>query len=101
MPIEGSMEGNRHMFPFFLHGAVYLVFIILCSFGTVGYLRYGEGVQQLIILSISQHTLLAILIDVTLIISVACTFPLQFFPCVQIVEGYLFSEGEARQSICY
>lgn len=94
IPIESSMEGNRHMFPYFLHACVYLVCIILSAFGLIGYLRYGENVQQLIVLSIPQHSILSIFIDVTLIISVLFTYPLQCYPVIDIFESYLFAPGK-------
>lgn len=93
LPIESSMEGNRHLFPAFLHLAIYIVFFILTAFGVLGYLRYGDNVQQIILLSIPQHSPLAIAVDITLIISVLFTYPLQMFPFIQIVECYIFGPG--------
>jgi len=93
IPIQSSMEGNRHWFITFLHIAVYIVFCVLTTFGLMGYLRYGDGVQQIIILNMKQHSPLAILVDVTLIISVLFTYPLQCFPVIEIIESYLFEPG--------
>lgn len=90
IPIESSMVGNRWIFPWFLRGAVYTVFVILCSFGTVGYLRYGDDVEQIIVLNLKQHTPLSMFIDITLILSVLFTYPLQCFPSIEITETYFF-----------
>jgi len=87
------MEGNQHVFRWFLHANVFIVFLILTAFGSVGYLRYGEDVNQLIVRSIPQHTTLSFVVDATLIISVLFTYPLQCFPVIEIVENYLFAPG--------
>ena len=42
IPIESSMEGNRYLFPWFLHGAIFILAAILGSFGILGYLKYGK-----------------------------------------------------------
>src|ERR1700761_98399 len=84
LPIHSSMVGCRHLFPRYLHGVVYLIFVILCTFGVLGYLKYGAelnddcGKGQIIILVIAQHhTSRAVYIGVaaTLIISVLFTYP--------------------------
>ena len=36
------MEGNRYLFPWFLHGAIFILAAILGSFGILGYLKYGK-----------------------------------------------------------
>lgn len=93
IPIHSSMEGNRHLFPAFLHANVYIVFAILCTFGSLGYLRYGEGVSQIIVENIKQHSVKSTFVDVTLIISVLFTYPLQCFPVIEIMETYIFGSG--------
>ena len=42
IPIESSMEGNRHLFPHFLHGAILILTTILGGFGVMGYIKYGK-----------------------------------------------------------
>ncbi len=49
--------------------------------------------KQLITLSIKQHTPLSIMVDVTLIVSVLFTYPLQCFPVLTITEKYLIAPG--------
>ena len=36
------MEGNRELFPCFLHGAILCLTAVLGSFGLLGYLKYGK-----------------------------------------------------------
>ena len=93
IPIESSMEDNYQKMPMLLHIAVYIVFAILCSFGTLGYLRFGANTQEIIVLNFTSGWLIK-LVDVVLIISVLFTYPLQCFPVIEIVESYLFAPGE-------
>ena len=88
------MIGSRHLLPYYIHINVYFVFVILCTFGTLGYLRYGDDVSQLIVEKITQHTTMSIIVDVTLVISVLFTYPLQCFPVIEILESYLFQNGK-------
>ncbi|KAI8483027.1 hypothetical protein Bbelb_391830 [Branchiostoma belcheri] len=67
IPIEASMEGNRHNFSKFLHTALFLVSLILGCFG--------------------------ITVNLTLCIGVAFTYPMQLVPVVEIIEGWLFAPG--------
>lgn len=88
------MEGNRHLFSCYLHTNVFIVFCVLCTYGSLGYLRYGDNVNQLIIMMVSeQSSLLVSVVDVTIIISVLFTYPLQCFPVIEIAESYIFGEG--------
>ena len=51
--------------------------------------------KQLITQNIKQHTPLSVAVDVTLIISVLFTYPLQCFPVLTITEKYLFGLGKS------
>lgn len=97
LPIQSSMVGCRHLFPRYLHANIYLIFFILCTFGILGYLRYGDAVQQIIVLEIEQHTILSIIVDITLIVSVLFTYPLQCYPVIEIVETYIFGQKSLRK----
>jgi len=87
------MVGCRQLLHSYIHANVYLIFLVLCTFGAFGYLRYGTDVPQLLVLAITQHTPLSFLVDTTLIISVLFTFPLQCFPVIEILEGYILTPG--------
>jgi len=93
LPIHCSMVGCRRLLHHYIHANVYLIFFVLCAFGAFGYLRYGDDVPQLVVLAITQHTPLSLLVDATLIISVLFTFPLQCFPVIEILEGYILTPG--------
>jgi len=81
------MVGCRHLFPAYIHATVYIIFVILSAFGTLGYLSYGDAVKQMIVLEIPQHTMTSVAIDITLIISVVFTYPLQCYPVIEIMES--------------
>ncbi|XP_076072551.1 uncharacterized protein LOC143044425 [Mytilus galloprovincialis] len=96
VPVESSMEGNRHNFASFLHGAILVLSVILGSFGILGYLRFGSGVEQMLNLNIPSASWFAFSINICVIVGVALTFPLQIYPVTEMIELVLFSNG----SIC-
>lgn len=94
IPVESSMEGNRHNFNNFLHGAVGVLTIILGAFGTMGYMMFGDGVQQMINLNIPSTEWVAFAVNIGVSVGVLLTFPLQIYPVIELIEIVLFSEGE-------
>ncbi|OPL20352.1 proton-coupled 1-like amino acid transporter, partial [Mytilus galloprovincialis] len=85
------MEGNRHNFASFLHGAILVLSVILGSFGILGYLRFGSGVEQMLNLNIPSASWFAFSINICVIVGVALTFPLQIYPVTEMIELVLFS----------
>lgn len=82
------------MLRYYVHACVYIIFFVLCAFGVLGYLRYGPDVRQLLVNEITQHTVMSLLVDATLVISVVFTYPLQCYPVIEITEAYLLTKGE-------
>ncbi|XP_005097320.1 uncharacterized protein LOC101845918 [Aplysia californica] len=93
IPIESSMEGNRHNFSNFLHGSVFILTCILSLFGIVGYLRYGTGTEQMLNQNMPSGTPVSIAINVCLCVGVILTFPLQIYPVIELSEIFLFGDG--------
>ena len=87
------MVGCRHLLSYYVHVNVYIIYIVLCGIGTLGYLRYGPSVSQILVQEITQHTPMSLLVDATLVVSVIFTYPLQCYPVIEITEGYLFTRG--------
>ena len=85
------MAENRPRFPIFLHLAIGQVSAIFVCFGILGYMIYGNNVPQ-IITDVLPPGPLSFTIWSTILIAVLFTYPLQFFPVIQIVEGFLFDE---------
>ncbi|GAB1597532.1 uncharacterized protein LOC115218729 isoform X2 [Argonauta hians] len=90
IPIESSMDGNRHHFSKFLNGAILIVSFILLVLGLFGYLRFGSNVNQLINLSLIHNGLGAHLLNACLIVAVICTYPLMIYPVLQMIENFVF-----------
>ncbi|WAQ95755.1 AVT3-like protein [Mya arenaria] len=93
IPIESSMVGNRHLFTWFLHGAVGVLTIILGVFGILGYLTFGQDVQQMLNKNLPPGEFLGIFVNVGICVGIMLTYPLQIFPVIEIIERYLFLEG--------
>nr|XP_022316194.1 amino acid transporter AVT3A-like isoform X2 [Crassostrea virginica] len=93
IPVESSMEGNRHNFAAFLHGAIGVLFVILGSFGVMGYLRFGEELNQMLNTNIPASSWVSVAVNICAILGVLLTFPLQIYPVIEMSEIFLFSEG--------
>ncbi|CAG5117101.1 unnamed protein product [Candidula unifasciata] len=93
IPIECSMEGNRHNFSKFLHGAVLILTFILTVFGTMGYLANGDATEQMLNKHIPASDGFGVAINIFLCIGVVLTFPLQVYPVTELLEIYLFRPG--------
>lgn len=63
--------------------------MILAFFGLLGYAVYGEAVEQIVTESFPQGVLILI-VRCLLCFAILLTYPLQIFPVIEIVEGWLF-----------
>lgn len=93
IPVESSMEGNRHNFAAFLHGAIGVLGVILGGFGVMGYLRFGEELNQMLNTNIPASSWVSVAVNICAILGVLLTFPLQIYPVIEMCEIFLFSEG--------
>lgn len=89
------MEGNRKLYPILLYLALLLFTSIYCFMGVLGYLNYGNNVEQVLIWSLVEDAspIMVLLINITICIGVLFTYPLQNFVAVEIVEGLIFGSG--------
>ena len=94
LPIESSMEGNRHNFVKFLYGAIAGLTLVLACFGVLGYLSFGNDVEQMINANIPNGQWLSIAVNSCLCVGVLLTFPLMMYPVVDLAELHLFGNGE-------
>ena len=74
----------------YLHFAVGTLSVILGCFGLLGYLVYGEGVNQIVTESFPSGLLIQI-VRCLLCFAILLTYPLQIFPVIEIIEGWLFN----------
>ena len=63
--------------------------MILAFFGLLGYAVYGEAVEQIVTESFPQGVLILV-VRCLLCFAILLTYPLQIFPVIEIVEGWLF-----------
>ncbi|XP_032526993.1 proton-coupled amino acid transporter-like protein pathetic [Danaus plexippus] len=94
MPLENSMKTPRSMLGFcgVLNKGMSGVTLVYILLGFLGYLRYGELVQDSITLNLEPHPddpkiyeVLAQTVKISIAIAVYCTFGLQFFVCIEIM----------------
>lgn len=89
------MTGNRHLFKGMLRASIILLSVIFLSFGILAYLRYGNRTAQSINLSVEpENGPVSIAVNITLIVGVLFTFPLQMYPVIELVETKLFGPGK-------
>lgn len=84
------MAENRHRFPLYLHFAIGALSVILGCFGILGYVVYGEEVNQIVTESFPSGVLIQV-VRCLLCFAILLTYPLQIFPVIEIIEGWLFS----------
>ncbi|KAK3612264.1 hypothetical protein CHS0354_039545 [Potamilus streckersoni] len=93
IPIEASMDNNRHNFHFFLYGAIVCLSLILSTFGCLGYMRFGDNVKQMLNTNIPSDSAVFFAVNICICFGILLTFPLQMFPVIELTELYLFAEG--------
>uniref|UniRef100_A0A1I8JA08 Aa_trans domain-containing protein n=1 Tax=Macrostomum lignano TaxID=282301 RepID=A0A1I8JA08_9PLAT len=99
IPIESSMEDNRHNFRSFLRGSLVVVTAILGGVGTIGYLRYGQDTRQIVVQNLPTQSLFVVILDATLILGVIFTFPLQIYPVIQMTEKLFLARYRTSASV--
>ncbi|XP_041986662.1 proton-coupled amino acid transporter-like protein pathetic [Aricia agestis] len=94
MPVENCMRTPRAMLGCcgVLNKGMSGVTVVYILLGFLGYLRYGEGVEDSITLNLVSglgdppvYNILGQVVQVCIALAVYCTFGLQFFVCVEIM----------------
>ncbi|CAH2035136.1 unnamed protein product, partial [Iphiclides podalirius] len=87
MPLENAMRTPRSMLGFcgVLNKGMSGVTLVYILLGFLGYLRYGDYVEDSINLNLEQAHISAQIVQIAIAIAVYCTFGLQFFVCVDIM----------------
>ncbi|XP_034839738.1 proton-coupled amino acid transporter-like protein pathetic [Maniola hyperantus] len=108
MPLENSMKTPRSMLGIcgVLNKGMSGVTLVYILLGFLGYLRYGEDVQDSITLNLVPHPddpkiyeVLAQIVKIAIAIAVYCTFGLQFFVCVEIMWNCIKDKFTARPDL--
>ena len=69
--------------------------MVLACFGVLGYLSFGNDVEQMINANIPNGQWLSIAVNSCLCVGVLLTFPLMMYPVVDLAELNLFGNGES------
>ncbi|KAM3969052.1 solute carrier family 36 member pathetic isoform 1-T2 [Aphomia sociella] len=87
MPLENAMKTPRSMLGFcgVLNKGMSGVTFVYILLGFLGYLRFGEIVEDSITLNLHINEIPAQIVNISIAIAVYCTFGLQFYVCVEIM----------------
>ena len=94
------MAENRARYPCYMHISLALLSTILGSFGTLGYLRYGDETNQIVTENL-EGTAIVISLRCLLFFGVLFTYPLQIYPVIQIFEGLIFGPNSSCSRSLY
>ncbi|KAK7507846.1 hypothetical protein BaRGS_00000811 [Batillaria attramentaria] len=93
LPVEGSMDGNHHNFPYLLAGCITLVVLILEGVCVLSYLTFGDTIAQMVTMNITAGSGMSVAVNICLMVGVICTFPIMAYPVVSLAELALFGSG--------
>ncbi|EAR83755.1 transmembrane amino acid transporter protein (macronuclear) [Tetrahymena thermophila SB210] len=86
--IRHSMKQPSHFYKV-LNYSISVAVTLYCSVGLIGYLTFGSGVNDIILFSFEQSNIPMQIIKFAYCISLIFSFPIQIFPCVNVVESKL------------
>ncbi|XP_026762722.1 proton-coupled amino acid transporter-like protein pathetic [Galleria mellonella] len=101
MPLENAMETPQAMLGYcgVLNKGMSGVTFVYILLGFLGYLRFGENVQDSITLNLHDSDIPAQIVNVSIAIAVYCTFGLQFFVCIEIMWNSLKDKFSKRPDL--
>ncbi|XP_072025915.1 uncharacterized protein [Amphiura filiformis] len=59
----------------------------------MGYMKYGDETQQIIIWNLPSHSIIPYILDSVICLGVMLTLPLMNYPVIEILEDLLFAQG--------
>eukprot|EP01060_Flectonema_neradi_P036089 TRINITY_DN6855_c0_g1_i1.p1 TRINITY_DN6855_c0_g1~~TRINITY_DN6855_c0_g1_i1.p1 ORF type:complete len:494 (+),score=28.03 TRINITY_DN6855_c0_g1_i1:39-1520(+) len=89
LPIKNAMK-NPLDYPKVLGSVMVLLAIIYTSFSVINYLAFGKGMETAILLSLPSNSVPVLCVQIGYVIAIGLTFPLQFFPAVQVLENLIW-----------
>jgi proton-coupled amino acid transporter len=99
LPLENAMRHKSH-FRGILVGVVVLVGFIYASFGICGYLAFGAGTQDVLLLNLRGLTPLASAVDLLFCASVFFGYPIMLFPVFDAVQHKVVPESHDGRTDC-
>ncbi|KAL9655911.1 hypothetical protein ABK040_007532 [Willaertia magna] len=88
LPIENNMK-NKKAYPSLLYIGMIIICVSMASFGLIGYLSYGMGVNSLITFNIPKEGVLPLIVKICLMIALLLTYPIQLYPISQMIDQAL------------
>eukprot|EP00755_Sulcionema_specki_P022016 Sspe_Gene.13727::Locus_4715_Transcript_1_1_Confidence_1.000_Length_1729::g.13727::m.13727/K14209/SLC36A, PAT; solute carrier family 36 (proton-coupled amino acid transporter) len=96
LPIENSMR-VKPAFPKLLVKTFMIITVLYASFALIGYLAFGDDMEENA-MAILPEGWLSGLIRVMMGLAILFTYPIQFFPAIQVIESWVFHR-EARYMV--
>ncbi|CAH0578119.1 unnamed protein product [Chrysodeixis includens] len=86
LPLENAMKTPKSLLGIcgVLTKGMSFVCVVYIILGFLGFLRFGEHVEDSITLNLAQDAVPAQIVKIAIAIAVYCTFGLQFFVCIEL-----------------
>eukprot|EP01059_Diplonema_ambulator_P004534 TRINITY_DN14249_c0_g1_i1.p1 TRINITY_DN14249_c0_g1~~TRINITY_DN14249_c0_g1_i1.p1 ORF type:complete len:468 (+),score=89.49 TRINITY_DN14249_c0_g1_i1:35-1405(+) len=97
LPIENSVR-DKSRFPSLLIISFVIISFLYVTFGLVGYLAYASTLTNSITDVVPSGWLSGV-VRLGMAVAILLTYPLQFFPAVQIIEGWMFERRSRYQAL--
>jgi solute carrier family 36 (proton-coupled amino acid transporter) len=88
IPVEVTTLHFEGRYSKLLRITLVLVSLLLGGYGLCGYLSFGALTQQVVTENFSGDSVISSLVQVSLLLGVWLTYPLQMFPVTEIVDQY-------------
>lgn len=85
IPIESSMKRPQNYLPV-LYSAIAVISIFYLSFGAIGYIGFGNHINEIITSELPNGVPLTYAVQGALVFALIMTFPVQLFPVIGIIE---------------
>jgi len=90
VPMRRAMKEPK-AFGLVLDAGFIVMSVMFLSFGVIGYAGYGSSISpDSITLNLPQDSMITPITQFMLIVSIFCTYPVQVFPVISIMETLLF-----------
>eukprot|EP01126_Amoeba_proteus_P062171 TRINITY_DN8413_c0_g3_i1.p1 TRINITY_DN8413_c0_g3~~TRINITY_DN8413_c0_g3_i1.p1 ORF type:complete len:307 (+),score=65.31 TRINITY_DN8413_c0_g3_i1:711-1631(+) len=89
IPIYDAML-EKKKFVGLLSGTMVLLVLLFVCFSVVVYLAWGDQIESIALVNLSNKYVFVIVVKIFYVLAMWCTFPLQFFPAIRIIENQIF-----------
>ncbi|KAL4490900.1 hypothetical protein ABPG72_008636 [Tetrahymena utriculariae] len=94
--VRHSMQEPKRFFVV-LNYVIYFALILYTSFGILGYLTFGSKVKDIILFNFDLTNPVLFVVQILYCISLILSYPIQIFPCVNLVEHKILKKFCAKQ----